>query len=119
MIEFYECKASCYRCHASAWECVGDFTPHRGRVQDVLACAFCGVRIRVDAPYRRPVTQRPAEDGEFRFEYGRFKGLTIAEADAETNGRRYLETLRDSPATSERLRVRVTEYLNSIAAPSA
>jgi hypothetical protein len=34
--------------------------------------------------------------------------MTIAEADAEPNGRRYLEHLRD---TNEKLKTRIEEYL--------
>ena len=41
--------------------------------------------------------------------------MTLAEADAEDNGRRYLEHLRD---TNEKLRERIKEYLEH-AVPSA
>lgn len=116
-IEFYEHEASCYRCHASSWEQVGEFVPHGGRRQDVLECAFCGVRIRVDAPFRRkPRSQSIRDTEEFRLQFGRFQGMTFAEVDAEPNGRRYLEVLRDQ---NEKLRERITEYLASHAAPSA
>jgi hypothetical protein len=57
----------------------------------------------------RPQAAKPnANRAEFRFQFGRFKGLTFAEADAEKNGRRYLEHLRD---TNEKLRDRIAEYL--------
>lgn len=117
MIDFHPCTEPCYRCHATAWECIGSFVPHKGRPQDVLECAFCGVRLRthaVEMPLKeRKPTSHPL--GEFRFQFGRFKGMTFAEADAEPNGRRYLEVLRD---TNEKLRERITEYL-AHAAPSA
>jgi methylphosphotriester-DNA--protein-cysteine methyltransferase len=116
MIDFHPCAEPCYRCNAAAWECIGEFTPRKGRPEDVLECAFCGVRIRVDAVPSEAAAKPVASDGtEFRFQFGRFKGLTFAEADAEPNGRRYLEVLRD---TNEKLKERITEYL-SHAAPSA
>lgn len=116
MIQFYECEASCCRCHATAWEQVGEFVPSRGRPQDVLTCAFCGLRIRVDAPCQSTKPEPEPVRGEFRFEYGRFKGLTLSETDAQPNGRRYLELMRDR---NEKLRGRIESYLSSIAAPSA
>lgn len=116
-IEFYEHEASCCRCHATSWEQIGEFVPRNGKPQDVLECAFCGERIRVDAPFRRkPRSQPLVEAEEFRFQYGRFQGLTLAEADAEPNGRRYLEVMRDR---NEKLKERITEYLTAHAAPSA
>lgn len=112
MIEFYECSTPCYRCEANAWEHVGEFTPVKGPRQDVLECAFCGVRHRVDAPYRpRSAATAPPQVGEFRFQFGRFAGLTFAEADAQPNGRRYLEHLRD---TNEKLRDRIAAYLGGV-----
>jgi hypothetical protein len=108
MIDLYETTLVCYRCSASSWEQVGEFVPMKGPRQDVLACAFCGVRMRVDAAVRSAAAEPRADWAEFRFQYGRFKGMTIAEADAEPNGRRYLEHLRD---TNEKLKTRIEEYL--------
>lgn len=105
---FYPADLPCHRCHATAWECIGEFVPRKGRKDDVLECAFCGLRTRVPAPYR-PVTQPTRGGAEFTFPDGRFAGLTLAEADAQPNGRRYLEVLRDS---NEKLRGRITEYLS-------
>lgn len=115
MIDLYPCTERCYRCNAKSWECIGEFVPHRGDPQDVLECAFCGVRLRVPAMPReeRPP---PRDTDEFRFQYGRFKGMTLAEADAEPNGRRYLEVMRDR---NEKLKERIAEYLTAHAAPSA
>lgn len=108
-IDFHTHSASCYRCEAAAWEHVGDFTPHRGKKQDVIECAFCGVRLRVDAAAMPVAAKRQADTSDnFRFQFGRFAGKTLAEADAEPNGRRYLEVMRDS---NEKLRPRIEEYL--------
>jgi hypothetical protein len=108
MIDFYETTLVCYRCSASSWECIGEFVPMKGPKQDVLECAFCGVRMRVDAAAVQAAVKPPAGTAEFRFQYGRFKGMTLAEADAEPNGRRYLEHLRD---TNEKMKPRIDEYL--------
>ena len=116
MIDFHPHSDPCYRCKSTKWECIGKFVPHKGRPQDVIECAFCGVRLRVEAAAVPVAAKRQTDTAtEFRFQYGRFKGMTFAEAEAEPNGRRYLEHLRD---TNEKLRDRITEYLNT-AAPSA
>jgi hypothetical protein len=109
MIDFYETTLVCYRCAASSWECIDD--TGRG---DLLECLFCGVLMRVDAAPRAAKPQ-PVDRGEFRFQFGRFKGMTLAEADAEPNGRRYLEVMM---GRNEKLKPRIEEYL-SHAAPSA
>lgn len=106
MIDFHPHAKPCHRCDAVAWELVGEFVPHRGRPEDVIECAFCGLRTRVAGTM---AAKPPVSDaGEFRFQFGRFKGMTFAEADAEPNGRRYLEIMRDS---NEKLRGRIEEYL--------
>lgn len=116
MIDFHPHADPCYRCDATAWECIGEFVPRKGPPEDVVECAFCGVRMRVEAAAAQAAAKPQACDAtEFRFQFGRFKGLTFAEADAEPNGRKYLEVLRD---TNEKLRSRIEEYL-SHAAPSA
>lgn len=112
MIDLHPHSAPCHRCHATAWECIGDFTPHKGPAEDVLECAFCGLRTRVPAVARPPAARQHADRDAFRFQYGRFKGMTFAETDAEENGRRYLEHLRD---TNEKLRERIAEYLDGTA----
>lgn len=116
MIDFHPHAEPCYRCEAVAWECIGEFVPHKGKRQDVIECAFCGVRMRVDAVPRPEAAHQPSGTDEFRFQFGRFKGMTLAEADAEPNGRRYLEVMRDG---NEKLRDRIAEYLTATAAPSA
>lgn len=108
MIDLYPTALLCHRCDASTWEAVDTrtFREHGRNVpHDVLECCFCGLMTCV------PATKKPAatkQRGEFRFQFGRFKGLTFSEADAEPNGRRYLEHLRD---TNEKLRERIAEYL--------
>jgi hypothetical protein len=107
VIDLHPHAVPCHRCAAIAWECIDDFTPRKGKPEDVLECGFCGLRTRVPA-VARPKVERPHTGDAFRFQFGRFKGLTFAEADAEPNGRRYLEVLRD---TNEKLRDRITAYL--------
>ncbi len=111
MIDFHPTPLPCYRCSASTWERVETREQTvRGRVyrDDVVQCCFCGVLERVEAA-ARPVAVEPQPGrAEFRFQYGRFKGMTIAEADREENGRAYLEHLRD---TNDKLRDRIAEYL--------
>lgn len=103
MIDFHPCTAPCYRCKAHAWERVGEFVPIKGKPYELVQCAFCGVLLRVDL-----VPGPEQDDPEFRFQFGRFKGLTFSQADAEPSGRRYLEHLRD---TNEKLRSRIEAYL--------
>lgn len=112
MIDFHPHADPCYRCNATAWEVIGEFVPARGKPQDVIECAFCGVRWRVEAAARPAASSPPAERNEFRFRFGRFAGLTLSEADGQPNGRRYLELLRD---TNEKLRDRIAEYLAAVA----
>lgn len=107
MIDFHPCTAPCYRCKAHAWERVGEFVPIKGKPYELVQCAFCGVLLRVDL-----VPGHAPDASEFRFQFGRFKGMTLAEAEAEPNGRRYLEHLRD---TNEKLRDRVASYLSQVA----
>lgn len=105
MIDFHPCAAPCYRCKATAWECVGEFVPIKGKPYELVQCAFCGILLRVD-----PVPRHATDASEFRFQFGRFKGMTFAEAEAEPNGRRYLEHLRE---TNEKLRDRIEQYMGT------
>lgn len=112
MIEFHPHAEPCHRCEAVAWELVGEFVPRKGRPDDVIECAFCGMRTRVEATAKAVPSRIEADNGdEFRFQFGRFKGMTFAEADAEPNGRRYLEILRDK---NDKLRGRIEQYLAGI-----
>ena len=113
MIDFHPTPLLCYRCSASAWERVETQEEvRRSHVhrEDVIECCFCGVLERVEAA-ARPVAAEPHTGGaEFRFQYGRFGGMTLAEAEREENGRAYLEHLRD---TNEKLRGRIEAYLTA------
>lgn len=119
MIAFHPHPEPCYRCHATHWETIDTRTVReRGRnvPYDLVECCFCGVMVLAEPAAVPVAVVKPQSDRlEFRFQFGRFKGMTLAEADAEPNGRRYLEVMRD---TNEKLRERITEYLNT-AAPSA
>ncbi len=109
MIVFHPFSEPCDRCNARSWEVVGEFVPRKGRPQDVVECAFCGVRLRVDQQPRSPASQPIVDTStEFRFQHGRFAGMTFAEVDAEPNGRKYLEIMQGS---NEKLRDRITAYL--------
>jgi hypothetical protein len=117
--DFYPTALLCHRCHASAWEAVDSKTVRehgRSVPNDLIECCFCGLMTWV------AVTTRAAppvkNHSEFRFQFGRFKGMTFAEADAEPNGRRYLEHLR---GTNEKLRERIAEYLagNALDSPGS
>lgn len=121
MFDYREIKEPCERCNANTWDCIGEFTPTRGKPQDVLECAFCGFRIRVATGHgvvkkqeeeSQVSTLAHKEQEEFRFLHGRFKGMTIAEADAQPNGRKYLEVMRDK---NEKLSGRIAEYLTNAA----
>lgn len=103
MLDLHHHAEPCHRCNATCWEWIGDFTPVKGSPEDVVACAFCGLRVRVKQSKRQVFG-----GSDWRFQYGRFKGMTLAEADAEPNGRRYLEILRDS---NEKLRDRIASYI--------
>jgi len=108
MIDFYQTSLACDRCEASSWERIGEFVTHRGKRLDVLECVFCGLRMRAEAAVVPKTLDQPADAAEFRFQYGRFRGMTLAEADAEPNGRRYLEV---HAAKDSKVSARVIEYL--------
>lgn len=107
MIDAHPHDEPCHRCHATLWEWVGEFAQRRGPKEDVVACAFCGLMVRVPA-VATPTQHHHADADDFRFQFGRFAGMTLAEADAEPNGRKYLEVMRD---TNEKLRGRIESYL--------
>ena len=61
-----------------------------------LECLYCGMIVSVP-PIERPKPEKPAAAASgkpFRFKHGRYAGKTLAEVDAEPNGRRYLEYMR-------------------------
>jgi len=96
----------CHRCHATAWDALD-----LGEKEDHIVCVFCGLQTCVKAQRQhRPRHVGPWQD--FRFQSGRFKGLSLEEVDAEKNGRRYLEVIRDS---NESLREKIAAYLEQAA----
>jgi hypothetical protein len=110
--------AVCSRCGCDAHDMLDDFTDKRGHRTWLLWCIYCGNRDRIDAPATpeaapEPVP-RPAEAAEeFRLKYGRFQGMTLAEADAQPNGRKYLEWML---ANNKALAPRVASYLKASSA---
>lgn len=100
----YDDQAVCIRCGASAMDVIEE---HRSSA--TVECAFCGQRHSVP-PIVRDSQPEPGEGqpGAFRFKFGRFAGLTLAETDEQPNGRRYLE---HQFATSEKLRPIIGPYL--------
>ena len=97
---------TCDRCGASAHDAIDE---RRGEV--LAECCFCGAMEWCKAPKRlaaEPVTQRDVN--EFRFKFGRFTGMTLAEADTQPNGRKYLEHLA---IHNDKLRERIAEYLKA------
>jgi uncharacterized Zn finger protein len=92
-------KYQCARCGYVAHEVLADEAKYA-----VLECVYCGVVVRIDPlnRIREPTqiaTERKSEVAEFRFPSGRFVGKTVQEADAEENGRQYLQFMRiNNPA---------------------
>jgi hypothetical protein len=97
---------TCERCGASAHDAIDE------RKGEVLAeCCFCGATEWCKAPRRptaKPIAEAAAEADEFRFKFGRFAGMTLAEADAKPNGRKYLEWM---VTNNDKLRDTIAAYL--------
>ncbi len=83
----------CKRCHGTVVEPIEE---------GLASCCYCGLLVRV--PGARPAPP----PGEWKLQAGRFAGMTLAEAAAQPNGRRYLEVLRDS---DDKLRARIEAFL--------
>ena len=77
----------CDKCEASAHDVIDE---RRGEV--LLECCFCGASKWCKAPQRQAVA--PVDTTEFRFRSGRFVGMTIPEAEAQPNGRQYVEWMK-------------------------
>lgn len=84
-------KHVCSRCQAMAHDIVREARDHA-----LLECCFCGAFNRVPPLHREPPKPKAVD---FRFEHGRYAGMTLEEVDADPHGRRYLEFQRlHSPA---------------------
>lgn len=70
---------------APCTRCEGTVAVHMGG--KAAACVYCNARSTL----RREPPAPPPEPLEERFESGRFAGMTLAEALAHPNGRRYLD----------------------------
>ena len=97
----YDDKHKCQRCEASAHDVLES--------RDwwlTLECCFCGAKSRVRGRVETPAV--PSGSVEFRFQTGRFTGMTLAEADRQNNGRKYLEFMA---AKDERLAPVIKQYI--------
>lgn len=93
--------APCDRCEGTVVEPLDD--------DGLAACCYCGLRVRLCRSKAVQAARSRASSGEeFRLQYGRFAGMTLAECVAQPNGRRYLEALA---AGNEKMRARVEEFL--------
>lgn len=107
--------AECPRCLAWCHDEV-DGTDDGGTM--LLSCCFCGYLVRVNSAVKRRLEKgRPKkadtddkepEDEEFRFKFGRFKGMTMPEALAQPNGKEYLVWLKDN---NDKLKARIETFL--------
>lgn len=107
--------ATCSRCRSGVHDLMDESTDRRGNRTWLLQCALCGGLDRIDAPAtsERPPEPEASAAEAFRFQHGRFAGLTLAEADAQPNGRRYLEWMLKN---NKALAPRVAEYLRTATA---
>jgi len=93
---------SCYRCNGTARDVIGE---RRGEV--LSECCYCGA-MELCAATKKRITGTPAETSEFRFKHGRFAGMTLKEADAQPNGRKYLEWMAQN---NDALRATISMHL--------
>jgi hypothetical protein len=111
-MDIYEGDETCTMCEATLFEIIDE---RKG--EDLIRCVFCGCDTKLRPTLRKKQPKKAAKiSGDFRFQYGRFKGMTIEEVDSEPNGRRYLEW---AASDSEKLRPRIEEFLRSNATPFA
>lgn len=94
----------CYRCDGATCE------PVVGRTAE---CVWCGAFVTLPRAFRPKPKPAPA-GGTVRLESGRHAGRTLAEIDAEPNGRRYLLWLRSRASP---LSEAVDFYLENNSAP--
>lgn len=88
----------CTRCHGTIVEPLDNGT---------AACCYCGMRTKLGRAQAEKAAAAAPKGEEFRFQYGRFVGMTIPEAAAQPNGRRYLEALAK---TNDRMRARIEDF---------
>lgn len=102
----------CSRCGGGAHEIM--YETQDGLV--MMWCCYCGLREPIPRrAVERHLSHAAAPEqshDKFRFRFGRFKGMTIAEADAQPNGRPYLEWMAKN---NDSLKERITEYLAQVA----
>lgn len=93
----------CYRCGADFHDVVT-----RGR-NAVISCVFCGAMELADyiAP-RGPAA--PSTVGGFRFKFGSFAGMSIAEVAEQPNGEQYL---RLQSRQNAKLRPMIDEFFSA------
>jgi hypothetical protein len=107
----------CYRCGADYWDHAWFREDRRGRVTEIVQCAFCGA-LESQACDARAATRAVAvlEGGDgFVFDSGRFAGKSISEVAAHPSGANYLLwAMKNVPHWS----LAIKEYLDH-AAPSA
>jgi Zn ribbon nucleic-acid-binding protein len=90
-------RHTCTRCGYAAHDVIDDEPRYA-----LLECVYCGFTIRVDPLGRERSTPEAtkerlvSEATLFRFPSGRFSGKTLQEVDAEENGRRYIEFVKQS-----------------------
>lgn len=96
-----------HKCGYCGFHCADITDEHRGQVR--VECVYCGTGTWVTRP-RSASPSHPIDRGEFRFDSGRFSGLTIPEAAAEPNGLEYIRW-RATQKNCSRCKI----YLDSIA----
>jgi hypothetical protein len=81
-VRFYE-GVECYRCRADFYDILT-----RGK-NAAISCAFCGAAQIADyiAP---PPSDSPTSASTFRFKFGSFAGMSMAEVAEQPNGEQYL-----------------------------
>lgn len=91
MTDIYEGERTCRYCGASCFEVLEE-----DRGECLVECLFClhgGEWAPMPKGRKKKPAAKPTAKGaaSFRFKYGRYEGMTVAEVDREPNGRRYLE----------------------------
>lgn len=93
---------SCKRCDFSAH----DVLDVDGRMVK-LSCVYCGLIDKIKTA--KPLEMQPERERGFTFKTGRFVGMTLAEADAQPNGRKYLKWMSENSSDGATIKA----YLDS------